>query len=155
MGAWTRRRDTVGLGAWGDRCNRTRQRPGPDNDHTIWSFSGPEILGPHNDVGKIVRSLSGPETPGAWGLGGGGSGQLPQQNINCFLAQPKLSGAKVHCSAIEFVPGGPRGTQGQVLVCPMGLSAKTSCVSKVYQVDSTRRALSTTRRSQNLSYVLR
>ncbi len=27
-------------------------------------FSGPEILGPHNDVGKIVRSLSGPETPG-------------------------------------------------------------------------------------------
>ncbi len=46
-----------------DRCNRTR-RPGPDNDHTIWSFSGPEILGPHNDVGKIVWSLSGPETPG-------------------------------------------------------------------------------------------
>ncbi len=62
-------------------CNRTRQRPGPDNDHTIWLFSGPEIsgphnnhlgghclvlkiLGPHNDVGKIVRSLSGPETPG-------------------------------------------------------------------------------------------
>ncbi len=74
--------------------NRTRQRPGPDNDHTIWSFSGPEIsgpdndhtmwsfsgpkisgldndqslcgpeiLGPHNDVGKIVRSLCGPETP--------------------------------------------------------------------------------------------
>ncbi len=37
--------------------------PGLDNDHTIWSFSGPEILGPHNDVGKIVRSLSGPETP--------------------------------------------------------------------------------------------
>ncbi len=27
------------------------------------SFSGPEILGPHNDVGKIVWSLSGPETP--------------------------------------------------------------------------------------------
>ncbi len=27
-------------------------------------FSGPEILGPHNNVGKIVRSLSGPETPG-------------------------------------------------------------------------------------------
>ncbi len=27
------------------------------------SFSGPEILGPHNDVGKIVRWLSGPETP--------------------------------------------------------------------------------------------
>ena len=48
------------------RCNRTRQRPGPDNDHTIWSFSGPEILGPHNDVGKIVRSLSGPETPVFW-----------------------------------------------------------------------------------------
>ena len=67
------------------RCNRTRQRPGPDNDHTIWSFSGPEISGPdndhqgldnnqslcgpkilglHNDVRKIVRSLSGPETPG-------------------------------------------------------------------------------------------
>ena len=67
------------------RCNRTRQRPGPDNDHTIWSFSGPEISGPdndhlgldndqslcgpkisgpENDVGKIVRSLSGPETPG-------------------------------------------------------------------------------------------
>ena len=70
------------------RCNRTRQRPGPDNDHTIWSFSGPEIsgpdndhlgldnhvndqslcdpeiLGPHDDVGKIVRPLSGPETPG-------------------------------------------------------------------------------------------
>ncbi len=53
---------------WGDdnqtRCNTTRQRPGPDNAHTIWSFSGPKILGPHNDVGKIVRSLSGPETPG-------------------------------------------------------------------------------------------
>ncbi len=31
------------------RCNRTRQRPGPDNDHTIWSFSGPEISGPNND----------------------------------------------------------------------------------------------------------
>ncbi len=45
------------------RCNRTRQRPGPDNDHTIWLFSGPEILGPHNEVGKTVRSLSGPETP--------------------------------------------------------------------------------------------
>ncbi len=45
------------------RCNRTRQRPGSDNNHTIWSLSGPEILGPHNDVGKIVRSLSGPETP--------------------------------------------------------------------------------------------
>ncbi len=45
------------------RCNRTRQRPGPDNNHTIWSLSGPESLGPHNNVGKIVRSLSGPETP--------------------------------------------------------------------------------------------
>ncbi len=69
----------------GARCNRTRQQPGPDNNHTIWSFSGPEIsepdnnhpgldndqslcgpkiLGPYNDVRKIVRSLSGPETPG-------------------------------------------------------------------------------------------
>ncbi len=72
------------------RCNRTRQWPGPDNDHAIWSFSGPEILGPHNDhlgpdnnhtnwslsgpeilgphndVKKIVRSLSGPDTPGKW-----------------------------------------------------------------------------------------
>ncbi len=68
------------------RCNRARQRPGPDNDHTIWSFSGPEIsgpdndhlgldndqllcgpeiLGPHNNVGIIIRSLSGPETPGS------------------------------------------------------------------------------------------
>ncbi len=36
------------------RCNRTRQRPGPDNDHTIWSFSGPEILGLDNDVGAVV-----------------------------------------------------------------------------------------------------
>ncbi len=84
-----RTQDALGLGKqdvsqadpdW-TRCNRTRQRPGPDNDHTIWSFSGPEIsgrdnnhtiwsfsgpeiLGPHNDVRKIVRSLSGPETPG-------------------------------------------------------------------------------------------
>ena len=32
-----------------------------DNDQSLY---GPEILGPHNDVGKIVRSLSGPETPG-------------------------------------------------------------------------------------------
>ncbi len=31
------------------RCNRTRQRPGPDNDHTIWSFSGSEISGPDNN----------------------------------------------------------------------------------------------------------
>ncbi len=28
------------------------------------SLSGPEILGPHNNVGEIVRSWSGPETPG-------------------------------------------------------------------------------------------
>ncbi len=28
------------------------------------SLSGPEISGPHNDVGEIVRSWSGPETPG-------------------------------------------------------------------------------------------
>ncbi len=26
-------------------------------------LSGPEISGPHNDVGEIVRSWSGPETP--------------------------------------------------------------------------------------------
>ncbi len=73
-----------GSGSLEPRCNRTRQRPGPDNDHTIWLFPGPEIsgpdndhlgldndqslcgpeiLGPHNDVGKIVWSLSGPETP--------------------------------------------------------------------------------------------
>ena len=31
------------------RCNRTRQRPGSDNDHTIWSLCGPEISGPGND----------------------------------------------------------------------------------------------------------
>ncbi len=37
------------VGPSGARCNRTRQRPGPDNDHTIWSFSGPEISGPDND----------------------------------------------------------------------------------------------------------
>ncbi len=30
----------------------------------MMSLSGPEILGPHNDVGEIVRSWSGPETPG-------------------------------------------------------------------------------------------
>ena len=32
-------------------------------DHTTTSLSGPEILGPHNDIGEIVRSWSGPETP--------------------------------------------------------------------------------------------
>ncbi len=32
-------------------------------DHTMTSLSGPEILGPHNDVREIVRSWSGPETP--------------------------------------------------------------------------------------------
>ncbi len=32
-----------------NRCNRTRQRPGPDNNHTIWSFSGPKISGPDNN----------------------------------------------------------------------------------------------------------
>ena len=31
------------------RCNRTKQRPGPDNDHTIWSLCGPEFPGPDND----------------------------------------------------------------------------------------------------------
>ncbi len=35
-------------------------------DHTTTSLSGPEILGPHNDVGEIVRSWSGPETLGYW-----------------------------------------------------------------------------------------
>ncbi len=34
-------------------------------DHIMTSLSGPEISGPHNDVGEIVRSWSGPETPGA------------------------------------------------------------------------------------------
>ncbi len=42
---------------------------GADNDHlgldNNQSLYGPEILGTHNDVGKIVRSLSGPETPGS------------------------------------------------------------------------------------------
>ncbi len=33
-------------------------------DHTMTLLSGPEILGPHNDVGEMVRSWSGPETPG-------------------------------------------------------------------------------------------
>ncbi len=33
-------------------------------DHTTTLLSGPEILGPYNDVGEIVRSWSGPETPG-------------------------------------------------------------------------------------------
>ncbi len=37
-----------------NRCNRTRQRPGPDNKHTIWSFSGPEILGLDNDIRTVV-----------------------------------------------------------------------------------------------------
>ncbi len=34
----------------GPRCNRTSQRPGSDNNHTIWSFSGPGQLlsGPEN-----------------------------------------------------------------------------------------------------------
>ncbi len=30
------------------------------------TLSGPEILGPHNDVREIVRSWSGPETPGVF-----------------------------------------------------------------------------------------
>ncbi len=33
-------------------------------DHITMSLSGPEISGPHKDVGEIVRSWSGPETPG-------------------------------------------------------------------------------------------
>ncbi len=33
-------------------------------DHTTMLLSGPEILGPHNDIGEIVWSWSGPETPG-------------------------------------------------------------------------------------------
>ena len=32
-------------------------------DHTMMSLSGPEILGPHNDIREIVWSWSGPETP--------------------------------------------------------------------------------------------
>ena len=28
------------------------------------TLSGPEISGPHNDVGEMLRSGSGPETPG-------------------------------------------------------------------------------------------
>ncbi len=32
-------------------------------DHTMMLLSGPEISGPHNDIGEIVRSWSGPETP--------------------------------------------------------------------------------------------
>ena len=31
------------------QCNRTRQQPGPDNNHTIWLLCGPEISGPDND----------------------------------------------------------------------------------------------------------
>ncbi len=37
------------IAPWSSRWNRTRQRPGPDNDHTIWLLCGPEILGPDND----------------------------------------------------------------------------------------------------------
>ncbi len=33
-------------------------------DYTTTSLSGPEISGLHNNVGEIVRSWSGPETPG-------------------------------------------------------------------------------------------
>ncbi len=32
-------------------------------DHIMTWLSGPEISGPHNNVGEIVRSWSGPETP--------------------------------------------------------------------------------------------
>ncbi len=32
-------------------------------DHIMTWLSGPEISGPHNNVGEIVRAWSGPETP--------------------------------------------------------------------------------------------
>ncbi len=34
------------------QCNRTRARPGPEHNHIIWLYCGPEILGPQHDVGK-------------------------------------------------------------------------------------------------------
>ena len=51
------------------RCNRTRARPGPEHDHTIWSCCGPEISGPEHDVGQICWSCCGPETPAQCGIG--------------------------------------------------------------------------------------
>ncbi len=45
-----------------DRCNRTRARPGPQHDHTIWSCCGPEFLGPQHN--HTIWSCYGPEISG-------------------------------------------------------------------------------------------
>ena len=40
------------------RCNRTRARPGPQHDHTIWSCCGPEIIAPqHNHTTVFTHGV--------------------------------------------------------------------------------------------------
>ncbi len=61
-------------------------------------FSGPEILGPHNDVGKIVRSLSGPETPDTPNRSRDWNGIVPENHrhdaAECDVVHLRLYGSQ-------------------------------------------------------------
>ncbi len=57
------------------------------------------ILGPHNDVGKIVRSLSGPETPGVEGQSSSWVGVWGGEFLERCVA----------CSSNRILPGSENG----------------------------------------------